>query len=465
MGLPSRTFVLVALLLPHAAAAFDLLLIFRMASRNTRGFRVGPRPQQSYVLPQVEFLSVVSPATVGLQPLLPTTTSTTAPLFRIVSATSEGELRITLTQAVHRCMLAYGLFEILAAGDNVPATVAKACALPPFPTHPGQTWRAGVVVMPEHAGDDDAMAAEKQETVVDAFWPVLRDKAGLDPALETRNERGPAPDLDVFIFVLPGKQVLLCRRLAAGPAVGKGYTYATTPRRPRGGVLKALAKRRTQALAISPTAMEPELGWVLCNVAGVREGSKVLDPFVGGGSLLLAARLLGAVELVGTDAAEELVGEGATAREAILEAFEDVVPTLAVADIATFRAHPSLFPPSAYDTIVTDPPYDIKAKVRGGGKESKDATTGQETSLQAIGSLLMAAAYVLKPGGRLVFFLPSWGKHAFTTSSSNVGDVVPALPPLPLPLHLVTALPQVFSSSFTRWLVCIEKEHHPKQMT
>ena len=103
-----------------------------------------------------------------------------------------------------------------------------------------------------------------------AFLPFFIDKAGLDPTLERRDERGLPPDLDFHILVLPGKKVLLCRRLAKGPAVGKGYTYSSTPRRPRGGVLKALAKRREEALAISPTAMEPELGLLMCNMGKYR---------------------------------------------------------------------------------------------------------------------------------------------------------------------------------------------------
>ena len=48
------------------------------------------------------------------------------------------------------------------------------------------------------------------------------------------------------------------------------------------------------------TPIRPELGMVMANLARVRPGSLVLDPFCGSGSLLLTAASLGA-SVVGAD--------------------------------------------------------------------------------------------------------------------------------------------------------------------
>lgn len=79
----------------------------------------------------------------------------------------------------------------------------------------------------------------------------------------------------------------------------------------------------------------------------------------------------------------------------------------------------------------------------------------QQAAMPAIVKLMELAAHVLVPGGRLVFFLPVWEKHDFSASD---GVTPPsALPPLPSALRLIAVLPQIFSPTFVRWLVCVEK--------
>jgi len=477
------------------------------------GFRTGRK--KKYVLPQVEFMSAFnatkprsssgSSSSIALRPLAP---QPTIPFYRIEHGNSDNQtdFEAHLVETVQRCVLAYGLFQILATGESLAAAAAAAADLDrgaierdnATPTLiRGDTgniikrkWRIGVVDLqeePQHQSDDN-------EAVLKEFHPYFHTVAGLDPALQQRDERGPPPDLDFVIFLLPGPGgVLLCRRLAQGPAIGKGYTYATTPRRPRSGILRLLAERRQEAAFSTPTAMEPEMAWVMNNLVRVRVGSKVLDPFVGSGSLLFAAILLGAGELVGTDAAVELVGEGAgTAKQKILKSFvyekEEFSPwvpplgcvmpvhVLGQADILAWEAHPLLFRREYYDCIVTDPPYDLKAKVQGATKTTPAAAGAagaaaaaaeevdvakkrQQTAMPAIVKLMKAATHVLVPGGRLVFFLPVWGKHNFESREAASDSISPplALPPLPPALRLVAILPQVFSPTFVRWLVCMEK--------
>jgi SAM-dependent methyltransferase len=286
-------------------------------------------------------------------------------------------------------------------------------------------------------------------------------------------------------------------------------------------VLRVIAQHRlAQQQFQTPTAMEPEVALVMATLARVRKSSRVLDPFVGGGSLLLAAALLGAKEVVGVDAAAELLGEGAPARTATLDAFAALAdgparqalmmmmaadsggqavlpkppsPALFLADIRDYEMeeHAAIFRQAYYEAICADPPYSIKEKVRGAAAVNHDPApdSGERADVTAIiATLLRVAAHVLAPGGRLVFFLPAWGRHGLEApglTGRSRGTTTP--PPLDaedalalasswghwnarilaeqsvlggLPamgLRIVGAQPQVFTRSFLRWLVCIEK--------
>jgi tRNA (guanine10-N2)-methyltransferase len=43
-----------------------------------------------------------------------------------------------------------------------------------------------------------------------------------------------------------------------------------------------------------PTSMDPELSLIMCNMTHVKKGALAYDPFVGTGSILVAAASLGA---------------------------------------------------------------------------------------------------------------------------------------------------------------------------
>lgn len=45
---------------------------------------------------------------------------------------------------------------------------------------------------------------------------------------------------------------------------------------------------------LGPTSIDNQLGFLMGNLAGIKEGDNVLDPFVGTGSLLLAPSYFGA---------------------------------------------------------------------------------------------------------------------------------------------------------------------------
>lgn len=499
--------------------AFDhLVWMPRRPSRHTRGFDI-VGASLSYTLPMLELQAAVEAAAAA---------ALTSPLqFQSILPGVAYELRPPealahehLEQAVRRAVLTWGLFRVLAQGPEVASVMVMAAAASSLRSSVGGcSWRVGVVEMGPPGPGKEGIVQE------DELRSLLLNELGLDPALELPNERL-APDLDLLFLRLPADtstsshRLLLCRRLAKGLAVGQGYAYAETPRRPRAGVLKLLTQHCLAQQAVqTPTAMEPEIALVMASLARIgakgSAGGRVLDPFVGGGSLLMAAGLLGAAELIGTDAAKELVGEGAPARTAALESFAALSPLrqmvattskgktvaghfmpkplLLACDIRDFRQqeYAGVFRRAYYDAVITDPPYSIKEKVRGGGDANGVDGTEREDVMTVLTMLLELAGHVLAPGGRLVCFLPAWGLHGLETVADRKGGrrlTKAALGPSPPPsvvsaselwgqwngrilaeqsvllgqlpslgLKLVGAQPQVFSPTFLRWLVCIEK--------
>jgi putative methyltransferase (TIGR01177 family) len=130
-----------------------------------------------------------------------------------------------------------------------------------------------------------------------------------------------------------------------------------------------------------PVSLPPRLARVAVNLARVRPGDRVVDPFVGTGALLLEAAVLGA-RVSGGDLDPEMVR--GTLRN--LAAFGYEPERLAVVDAASpFR------PPGEgrWDAIVTDPPYGRASGTRG------------EDPVELLARALPGWAERLRPGGRV----------------------------------------------------------------
>jgi tRNA (guanine10-N2)-dimethyltransferase len=122
-----------------------------------------------------------------------------------------------------------------------------------------------------------------------------------------------------------------------------------------------------------PTMMNSTLARVMCNLAGVRPGNTVLDPFCGGGGILCEASHIGAVVL-GSDLNWKLLA-GATKNLSEISAQYSVV-----------QADTRYLPIQTVDHIVTDPPYGRSSSTRG--TESK----------RLVDSLLERVPSLLRPG-------------------------------------------------------------------
>ncbi|MFI5418450.1 MAG: TRM11 family SAM-dependent methyltransferase [Candidatus Lutacidiplasmatales archaeon] len=147
----------------------------------------------------------------------------------------------------------------------------------------------------------------------------------------------------------------------------------------------ALAERRMPKLPFQrPVSLAPRLARAAANLARVRPGDRVVDPFVGTGALLLEAGLLGA-KLFGVDR-DDTMARGALRNMAAFD-----VEAIRVDD-AESAARAYSGPP--FDALLTDPPY---------GRASGSGGEPAETLIRRV---LPAWAAHVRPAGRIVVVVP-----------------------------------------------------------
>jgi tRNA (guanine10-N2)-dimethyltransferase len=150
----------------------------------------------------------------------------------------------------------------------------------------------------------------------------------------------------------------------------------------------AFSERRMPRLPFQrPVSLPPRLARVLVNLAHVGPGDRVVDPFVGTGSLLLEAALIGA-RTVGIDASASMI-RGALNNFSHLGQTPE---TLRQADAAIAAEE---FGPGSFDALVTDPPY------------GRASGTGGEAPEHLWSRSLLAWTDRVRAGGRLGIIVPT----------------------------------------------------------
>ena len=230
-----------------------------------------------------------------------------------------------------------------------------------------------------------------REVELDAQGGAIFPRFGLDKKLIVENEQRPA--LAWYFGRILGGRSLKGR--------GQIQTYS-------------LKKR----VYLGPTSMDPELSFIMTNLAHVQKGSIVIDPFVGTGSILLSCALRGAY-CVGTDI-DIRVLRGKGANQTVFSNFQQYGlprPELIRSDNALYHRHYRTDHP-LYDAIVTDPPYGIRAGARrSGARQPVDIPDERrhdhipQTKPYAVSDVMAdlvdMAARTLVKGGRLVYIIPS----------------------------------------------------------
>ncbi|KAK4056504.1 hypothetical protein OIO90_002351 [Microbotryomycetes sp. JL221] len=217
---------------------------------------------------------------------------------------------------------------------------------------------------------------------------------------------------------------------------------------------------------IGNTSMEAEVSLLMANQALAAPGKICYDPFAGTGSMLLTAAAFGAMTFGSDIDGRQMRGK----KTGIKDSAQQYGLSRRILDCASFDMNQHPFRTGEiFDAILTDPPYGVRAGAkRTGRKEGAREVLpvlipGREHEglshqlpdyvppsipwemSSVINSLISYSLYMLKPGGRLVFFLP--------TNNEEYRDVdVPCVPGM----KLISNSSQDFGK-WARRLITMEK--------
>ena len=222
---------------------------------------------------------------------------------------------------------------------------------------------------------------------------------------------------------------------------------------------------------IGNTSMDPELSFLMANLAGVKPGSFIFDPFVGSGSLLIGAAHFGGYVLGADINYNILHARGKSSRKdaGYRQRDETIENNLAQYNLqgsfvdkclCDAAIHPWNTSNELFDAIITDPPYGIReGSVKVGAKgvisvKTEDLTPGMVHFPERMGyhldnvfkDLLLYASKTLIIGGKLVYWLPV-NRQEYTS------DMVPLHPSL----KLLCNAEQILNSHSSRRLIVMEK--------
>lgn len=224
---------------------------------------------------------------------------------------------------------------------------------------------------------------------------------------------------------------------------------------------------------ISNTSMDPVLATLIANIAKVDRNHLVLDPFVGSGSLLVAAADFGAY-VIGSDIDYKLLmGLSKSTRPNVKERESDEnirnnlrqygLESQYIDILLSDASHSVIRANGLLDSIICDPPYGIRESSVKVGSKKADPTVPEEclgahypakvqyNLADVILDLLEYSAAALRPTGRLVYWQPL------------MSDMQPQAPCHPA-FDLVCICKQPLTRNTARVLICLERKqspHHP----
>lgn len=217
---------------------------------------------------------------------------------------------------------------------------------------------------------------------------------------------------------------------------------------------------------LGPTAMDAEMAFLMANQGLAQPGKLVYDPFVGTGSILVAAAHFGAMTM-GADIDIRVVRDGKGPDCNVWSNFKQYGLPM---PISLLRADNNLRPwrsglKEVFDAIICDPPYGVRAGGRksGGRKLLKGAvgpytvpdekrfdhipSTAPYSLAECVHDLFDLAAKMLVMGGRLVFFYPIVREEGYTEAQ---------FPEHPC-FTLVASCEQILSLRYSRHLLTMVK--------
>lgn len=199
-------------------------------------------------------------------------------------------------------------------------------------------------------------------------------------------------------------------------------------------------------ICVTTTPLEPIASFSLCNICGIGENERILDPCSGSCAILLAAAMISpSCQTVGIDIAHD----GLINRDHVFEDFatRDLTPPKAVfqgdftnsVDRDKARAAVGNAP---FDHIITDPPYGIRER------KDANAPTPLEELFRAIVDDRNRGTPLLRKGGKLVSFAPCW------VEKETLADVLPTPEQTEAAgMKFLLSREQQLNSKLSRWLV------------
>ncbi|KAL0956084.1 hypothetical protein HGRIS_002253 [Hohenbuehelia grisea] len=176
------------------------------------------------------------------------------------------------------------------------------------------------------------------------------------------------------------------------------------------------------------TSMDAEMSLLMANQTKAAPGSLIYDPFMGTGSMAYPTAHFGAL-VIGSD----IDGRQMRGKEKPAGVFRAATQYgLASRILGLFTFDMTRNPwrcGDLFDAIVTDPPYGVRAGAKRLGRKTEPSEKHKEVYRERLASgrtdqpyipptkpyelsdlardLVLLSRYLLKPGGRLVFFLPT----------------------------------------------------------
>jgi tRNA (guanine10-N2)-methyltransferase len=171
--------------------------------------------------------------------------------------------------------------------------------------------------------------------------------------------------------------------------------------------------------------MEAEISLLMANQTLASPGKLIYDPFIGTGSLAYTTAHFGALVFGSDIDGRQMRGKG-EAKPGILRAATQYGVRQRILDLCTFDITRNPWRCGGlFDAIITDPPYGVRAGAKRLGRKRERATDSSIPSQHGVADqtylpptrpyelsalatdLVVLARYLLNPGGRLVFFLPT----------------------------------------------------------
>lgn len=182
---------------------------------------------------------------------------------------------------------------------------------------------------------------------------------------------------------------------------------------------------------IGPTSMDAELSFIMSNMARVKQGHLVNDPFCGTCSILIASSVMGATCIASDINILSLNGKGSN--ENITSNFKQYDLNQPIGILRSDILNHAIRKSSTgwFDAVICDPPYGIKEGTRSFRKDEINETVDVKNHFQGtkrvrfqdfLYGILKYAADVLVENGRLVYWLP--------TTNEYVDEDVPLHPAL-----------------------------------